>query len=136
VHGPFRTSFESNRQLYDSYCKLLYMYLVHVLANHNCTLDIGLVSRCKVVARLQHFTSFVPTHSLTLFVVVTVLICMSAIVTTYTIVVFHTQRACTTLHVMGPRLKSLTRDNFPMRAAIYDTRTEGNTHKACFKKST
>jgi hypothetical protein len=109
---------------------------VHVLANHNCTFDIGLVSRCKAVARLQHFTSFIPILRLTLFVVVTVLICMSMIVTTYAIVVFHTERACTALHVMGPRLKSLTRDNFLMRAAIYDTPTEDNTYNASFKKST
>jgi hypothetical protein len=39
-------------------------------------------------------------------------ICVTMTVTTHALVTFHTQRVCTIRHVMGPRLKSLTRDSF------------------------
>jgi hypothetical protein len=48
------------------------MYFVHVLTRLNCTLDSGLVSRYRAIARLQLLDSFVPTLGLMLVVFVTV----------------------------------------------------------------
>jgi hypothetical protein len=39
-------------------------------------------------------------------------------VTTYALVTFHIERACTAQQVMGPLLTALTRDNLVRRAAI------------------
>jgi hypothetical protein len=52
-------------------------------------------------------------------------ICVIVIVTTYALVTFHTERVCTVQHVMRPRLKSLTRDNYFRRAAIDKSPAEG-----------
>jgi hypothetical protein len=61
---------------------------------------------------------------------------MIVIANEYTLVTFHTERVCTFLHVMGPDLKSLPRDHFFRRAAIYDTLPEGNALIASFLYST
>jgi hypothetical protein len=77
------------------------MYLVHVMTRHNCTLDIGLVSRYKAVARTQLSASFVPTPCLKLVVFVSVL-CVIVIVPKYVLVTFHTRRACTLQIIVSP----------------------------------
>jgi hypothetical protein len=103
------------------------MYLVRVLTKHKSTLDIGIMSRYKAVARLHLFTSVVPTRGLRLVTFLPIL-CVTVNVTTYALVTFHIERVCTLHYVMGPHLTSLTRDNFLGQAAISDTPTEGNAH--------
>jgi hypothetical protein len=53
------------------------------------------------------------------------LICVAVNVTTYVLVTFHIERVRTAQQVKGPRLKSLTRDNFFRRAAIANSPAEG-----------
>jgi hypothetical protein len=45
-------------------------------------------------------------------------------VTTYALVTFHIERAYTAQQVMGPRLKSPTRNNFVRRAATANSPAE------------
>jgi hypothetical protein len=71
------------------------------------------------------FTSFVPTQGLRL-VVFAIVPSLIVTLTKYKLVTFHIERVCTFLHVMGPHFKSLTRDHFFWRAAIYDTLPEGD----------
>jgi hypothetical protein len=56
------------------------------------------------------------------YVIVTVANC--------TLVTFHSNRVCMVQQVMGPRLKSLTRDRLFRRAAICDSPAEGKFFKA------
>jgi hypothetical protein len=72
------------------------MYSVYVMTKHNCTLDNGLVCRYKVVARLHLFTSFVPTPSLRLVVLVNVP-CVTMALIKYTLVTFLTKSVCIVL---------------------------------------
>jgi hypothetical protein len=65
------------------------MYLVHVLTIHKCTLDSGLVRRCRAVARLQLSTTLVLTPRVKVAVFVTLSI------VTYALVTFHNDRVCT-----------------------------------------
>jgi hypothetical protein len=50
---------------------------------------------------------------------------ISVTITTFALVIFHTELVCSDQQVMGPRLKSLTRDNFVRRAAIDNSPAEG-----------
>jgi hypothetical protein len=60
-------------------------------------------------------------------------LCVIVTVTKYNLDTFRTKRVCKVLHVMGPHFKSLTRDRFYRRAAIYDILPEGNALIASFQ---
>jgi hypothetical protein len=74
------------------------MYLVHVMNIHKqCTIDTGIVSRYRPVARLHLFVSFVPTPCRGLVVYVT-FFSVIVIVTTYALVTFYIEHVCTDMH--------------------------------------
>jgi hypothetical protein len=62
------------------------------------TLDNDLVSQYRVVARLYHFTSLVPTPCLRLLVSMNVVLCVTMIAIAYALVGFRNERVFTAVH--------------------------------------
>jgi hypothetical protein len=76
------------------------------------------LTRYRAVARLQLSHLCCPDTTPRVGCLFDCPFCVIVTLTTYALVSFHNERVCTVQQFMGPRLKSLMRDNFVRRTAI------------------
>jgi hypothetical protein len=74
-------------------------------------IPITCLTRYRAVARLQLSHFCCPDTTPRDGCLSAVLFCVNRIVSTYALVTFHAELVCTVQHIMGPRLRSLKRDN-------------------------